>query len=124
MHPTLYSKLYGFVFVFVLFVCLLLVGLFVCLFVCLFVGLFVCLFVGLFVCLFVWFFLSPSRNKWLTLRLQISVFSGLLIGRLSKLLARAGHPYPTQTPGRTSVPWAFLLVMTYLVLPAFEEPQC
>ena len=42
-----------------------------------------------------WFKNGPSRNKWFRhSRLQICVFSGLVIGWWSKLWAR--HPYPTQ----------------------------
>ena len=43
-----------------------------------------------------WFVLKkgPSRNKWFRHRLQIFVFSGLVIGWWLKLWA--GHPYPNQ----------------------------
>ena len=38
---------------------------------------------------------GPSKNKWFRYRLQFCAFSGLAIGRWSKL--RAAPPYPTQS---------------------------
>ena len=64
---------------------------------------------------------GPSRNKWFRHRLQNCVFSDLVIGWWSKLLA--AHPYPTQswvpprdpiqanpiTPIQVVIFWEFLL---------------